>query len=130
MHWRILAGMLAALAAATSATAQGIAGAGPGTVAVSAAPAAASVTRDAGGRATVRAFRITEPLRLDGRLDEAVYTTVPPIDGFLQQVPQEGAPATEPTDMWVFFDDENLYVAARCLDSQPGRITANELRRD
>ena len=53
-----------------------------------------------------------------------------PIDGFLQQVPQEGAPATEPTEMWVFFDDENIYVAARCLDSQPERIIANELRRD
>jgi hypothetical protein len=32
--------------------------------------------------------------------------------------------------MWVFFDDEHLYVAARCFDSEPDRITANELRRD
>ena len=32
--------------------------------------------------------------------------------------------------MWVFFDDENLYIAARCLDSGPSRITANDLRRD
>ena len=39
-------------------------------------------------------------------------------------------PATEPTEMWVFFDDDNLYIAARCLDSQPDRIAANELRRD
>jgi len=30
----------------------------------------------------------------------------------------------------VFFDDEYLYIAARCLDSQPDRITANDLRRD
>jgi hypothetical protein len=74
--------------------------------------------------------RRTEPLRLDGRLDEPIYTTTRPIDGFRQQVPVEGAPATEPTQLWVFFDDENLYISARCLDSQPGRITANELRRD
>jgi hypothetical protein len=39
-------------------------------------------------------------------------------------------PATEPTDLWVFFDEDNLYVAARCHDSQADRITANELRRD
>jgi hypothetical protein len=32
--------------------------------------------------------------------------------------------------MWVFFDDERLYVAARCLNSEPDRIIANELRRD
>ena len=92
--------------------------------------APATVTRDDRGRATVRAVRLTQPLRVDGRLDEEVYRTIPAIDGFLQQVPQEGAPATEPTEMWVFFDDDNLYVAARCLDSQPDRIAANELRRD
>src|SRR5688572_1102833 len=103
MVFPVLIGVLATLVAATSATAQSIAGApsdpvvspsGPG-------PANVSVTRDERGRATVRAVRLTEPLRLDGRLDEAIYGTVPPIDGFLQQLPQEGAPATEPTEMWV-----------------------------
>lgn len=89
-----------------------------------------AVTRDEHGRATVRAVRLTEPLRFDGRLDEEFYRTVAPIDGFLQQLPQEGAPASEPTEMWVFFDNDNLYIAARCLDSEPDRIVANELRRD
>jgi hypothetical protein len=92
--------------------------------------APATVTHDERGRATVRAVRIAEPLRLDGRLDEEVYRITLPIDGFRQQVPVEGAPATQPTEMWVFFDDERLYVAARCLDSEPDRIIANELRRD
>jgi hypothetical protein len=78
----------------------------------------------------VRAVRLAAPLRIDGRLDEEAYTTVPPIDGFVQQLPVEGVPATEPTDLWVFFDDDNLYIAAHCHDSQPDRITANELRRD
>jgi hypothetical protein len=95
-----------------------------------AAAQTAAVTRDDRGRATVQAVRLTQPLRLDGRLDEEVYRSVRPIDGFVQQVPQEGAPASEPTEMWVFFDEDNLYVAARCLDSEPGRIAANELRRD
>ena len=94
------------------------------------APAGPAVTRDERGRATVRAVRIAAPLQLDGRLDEEVYRSAPPIDGFLQQVPEEGAPATEPTEMWVFFDEDNLYIAARCLDSQADRIAANELRRD
>ena len=124
-----LAGLLAALMTAQSAAAQSTVGP-PGSPVAGAGPATASVTRDDSGRVTVRAVRLTEPLRFDGRLDEDIYRTVPPIDGFLQQVPQEGAPATEPTEMWVFFDEENVYVAARCLDSQPGRITANELRRD
>ena len=78
----------------------------------------------------VRAVRLDAPLRIDGRLDEEVYAAVPPIDGFVQQLPVEGVPATEGTDVWIFFDDDNLYIAARCLDSQADRITANELRRD
>ena len=79
---------------------------------------------------TVRATRLGTSLRVDGRLDERVYSSVEPTSGFLQQEPNEGAPATEPTDIWIFFDDENLYVAARCWDSQPERQVYTELRRD
>ncbi|OFW05430.1 MAG: hypothetical protein A3I61_14545 [Acidobacteria bacterium RIFCSPLOWO2_02_FULL_68_18] len=92
--------------------------------------APATVSRDERGRATVRAVRLTQPLRLDGRLDEPVYASVPPIDGFIQQLPVEGVPATEPTEIWIFFDEDTLYISARCRDSQPDRIAANELRRD
>jgi hypothetical protein len=92
--------------------------------------ATALVSRDAGGHATVRAIRVTTPLRIDGRLDEAVYEATEPIGGFLQQEPDEGQPATERTDAWVFFDDKNVYVAARCWDTHPERRVANEMRRD
>jgi hypothetical protein len=88
------------------------------------------ISRDEIGRATVRAIRIAEPLVLDGKLDEDVYERVPPMNGFIQQEPRAGEPATESTDIWVFFDDENVYVSARCWDSHPERIIANEMRRD
>jgi hypothetical protein len=89
-----------------------------------------TVARDERGRATVRAVRIDQPLRLDGRLDDEVYGAVPPIGGFIQQLPVEGGPAVEPTELWILFDDVNLYIAAHCYDSEPDRIVANELRRD
>ena len=89
-----------------------------------------TLTRDATGRATVRAVRLTEPLRLDGTLDEGVYETVPPVDGFIQQVPDEGAASTEETEAWVFFDTEGLYVSARLWDSAPHQLIANEMQRD
>jgi hypothetical protein len=82
------------------------------------------------GGVTIRAVRIAEPLHIDGRLDEGVYTTVPAISDFMQQEPHEGSPATERTEAWVFFDDHNIYVSARCWDSQPQREVANEMRRD
>ena len=93
----LLAILLANPAAATSVTGQSIDSATSGPATGPAAPAGGSVTRDESGRATVRAVRLTEPLRLDGRLDEEIYRTVPPSDGFVQQVPQQGAAATEAT---------------------------------
>jgi hypothetical protein len=89
-----------------------------------------TVARDDKGRATVRAVRIDQPLRFDGRLDDEVYSAVPPIGGFIQQLPVEGGAAVDPTEIWILFDEANLYVAAHCYDSEPDRIVANELRRD
>jgi len=53
-----------------------------------------TVTRDEKGHAVLRAVRIDRPIALDGRLDDEVYASVPAIDGFIQQVPREGQPAT------------------------------------
>jgi hypothetical protein len=89
------------------------------------------ITRDAERRATIRAIRLAQGIRLDGRLDEPVYHTIPAITDFIQQSPDEGAPATERTDAWIMFDARNLYVGARVWDSAPpGEWVANEMRRD
>ncbi len=93
--------------------------------------APAVVSRDSEGRATMRAVRLTQPLRVDGKLDESVYRTLPSIGGFIQMDPDHGAPATEATEVWIFFDDDTLYVSVRCWDSAPEeRWVANEMRRD
>jgi hypothetical protein len=78
----------------------------------------------------VTATRITASVEIDGHLDDEVYQSVKPITGFFQQEPQEGMPTSEPTDVWILFDDRNLYIAARCWDSEPEREIATELRRD
>jgi hypothetical protein len=88
------------------------------------------VARDERGRVTMRATRLTGPIELDGRLDEAVYNAVVAVTDFVQQVPDEGALATEATEAWIFFDDDTVYISARCWDSQPDRMVANEMRRD
>lgn len=97
----------------------------------SAAPAPpAMVTRTAAGDATIRAVRIDRPMRIDGQLNEEIYATVPAVGGFIEQEPHEGEPAGEPTDIWILFDDKNLYISARCWDSHPEREVVTELRRD
>ena len=89
------------------------------------------VSRDAQGRATVRAVRLIEGIQVDGELDESVYQEVTAITGLVQLLPVAGAPATEKTEAWVMFDDTNVYVSARIWDSAPeSQWVANEMRRD
>ena len=91
----------------------------------------ATINRDAAGGATVRAVRLDQPLLLDGVLDELAYETTEPFGDFIQQAPDEGAPATEATDNWIFFDDESIYVGARVYESVPESAwVANEMQRD
>jgi hypothetical protein len=89
------------------------------------------ITRDEAGNATIRAIRLDASLQLDGELDEPVYSQVPPLDHFIQSLPDEGEPATELTEAWIMYDNENVYVSARVHEEVPeDQWTANEMRRD
>lgn len=68
--------------------------------------------------------------RPDGRLDERVYSETAAISDFIQQEPQNGAVPTERTEAWIFYDNQNIYLSARCWDSHPERDIAGERRRD
>ncbi|MGE3277945.1 MAG: DUF5916 domain-containing protein [Vicinamibacterales bacterium] len=88
------------------------------------------IARDEAGRVTVRATRIHEPLVLDGQLTEAADASVPAFGDFIQQEPAAGQPATERSEVWVLFDDSNIYVSARFWKSDPSDLIANEMRKD
>ena len=92
--------------------------------------APAVITRDASGRATIRAVRVTAPMRIDGVLDEALYSSVPPISDFIQVEPQEGAPATEKTEVWLAFDATTSTCRSAAGKASRTRVVANEMRRD
>ncbi len=95
------------------------------------AQTAQMATVDADGSTTLHAVRLTTPLRLDGQLDEAFYSTVEPATNFIQMEPSPGAPATEQTDVWIAFDDANVYVTVRCWHSRPpSEWIMDEMRRD
>ena len=88
-------------------------------------------TRDAAtGLTTVRATRAPEGFSFDGKLDEPVYGVVKPITGFYQVLPDNGKAATEHTEVWIFYDRNNVYVSARLWVKDPKTLIANELRRD
>ena len=80
---------------------------------------------------SVEAARILgTPPRLDGRLSEALWSTSQPLTGFLQRDPDEGAPATERTEVRFAYDDDALYVGARMFSTSPNAIRALVTRHD
>ena len=96
------------------------------------APVAPAVINQAGrDGATVRAVRVNEPLEIDGVIEEPFYQSVRPVTEFVQGVPVEDGEPTELTEVWIGFDDENVYVSAKVWDSAgPEGWIANEMRRD
>jgi hypothetical protein len=78
----------------------------------------------------ITATQVSEPIRIDGQLDEPLYRDVPPVTGFLQVEPRAGQPATEKTELWIAYDKDNVYVTFRNWESEPSRIVAKEMRRD
>ncbi len=81
--------------------------------------------------ATLRAVRVDEPLRIDGVIEERFYLNTPPITEFIQSLPEENGEPSQLTEVWIAFDDTNVYVSAKVWDSAgPDGWTANEMRRD
>ena len=89
------------------------------------------ITRGANGQATVRAIKLSAPLKVDGVLDEEVYTREKPFGGLIQVTPRYGEPQTERSDVWITYDDTHIYLTCKCWDSAPpDEWIVNELRRD
>ncbi len=78
----------------------------------------------------IRAVRITEAPRIDGRLDDPAWRSVPAIDGFRMVEPRPGEDPSEKTEAWVLYDDNSLYIGILCHDSEPGRVAANSMAHD
>ena len=81
-------------------------------------------------RPTARASRIDSPIILDGILDEEAWAVAEPITGFIQSLPDAGAPATEETIVRVVYDDKRVYIGALMLDSDPAGIIHQFLEQD
>lgn len=77
----------------------------------------------------VFAKKSDEIVTLDGKLNEKVWS-VAPVDDFIQRDPAEGESSSQKTNVWVAYDQKNLYVAAKLYDSNPDSIATRLGRRD
>jgi hypothetical protein len=71
-----------------------------------------------------------QPPRIDGKLDDEVWTFAETIDDFVQNEPDNMEPPRDRTTVQVAYDDRALYVAVRCYAKDSSQITAGLGRRD
>ena len=76
------------------------------------------------------AYRIESAPVIDGVFDDAAWQTGQWAGGFVQHEPYEGRSPSQQTEFKLAFDDMNIYVAIRALDSAPDSITSRMSRRD
>lgn len=65
---------------------------------------------------------------IDGKLDENIWSKLIPAGNFVQLEPAKGNAATQKTEVFCFFDDENIYFAFNCYQST--EVVANVQVRD
>jgi hypothetical protein len=87
---------------------------------------------DGDGDYSIRAHKLSdnESIRIDGILNESFWQQITPITNFTQQEPEEGGNPSEKTEIYIAYDEANLYIGAMLYDSNPDQILAYQKRRD
>jgi hypothetical protein len=81
----------------------------------------------------LKAYRINpHPPAIDGMLDDSIWCSPSIQKGrmTIQRSPVEGTPVSESTLVAIAYDDQALYAAFWCYDSEPDRISRQLVRRD
>ncbi|MDH4220287.1 MAG: hypothetical protein OEZ52_14990, partial [Candidatus Aminicenantes bacterium] len=86
--------------------------------------------RDVDGKRSITAVRTETPLKVDGLLNDPAWQKTLFLGQFTQREPEDGAPASEKTELGFLYDEKNLYIGVKCYDSEPDKIIAREMRRD
>jgi hypothetical protein len=77
-----------------------------------------------------KAERLTVAPEIDGVLDDEGWNQGTWIDDFTQYNPHNGKMPSQRTEFKILFDEDNLYVAFKALDTSPDSITRRMTRRD
>jgi hypothetical protein len=84
-----------------------------------------------GAAPSIQAVATDTPPVLDGNvLDDAAWSGVAPFGQFTQVRPDEGAPASERTEVRIQYTPTTMYVGVVAYDSDPSQIIIADSRRD
>lgn len=73
-------------------------------------------------------IRLSGPIAMDGRLDEAAWQGVQPLNSFTQSHPKLGSPSQKKTEIRLLYDDHYLYLGAS-LHHAPGSTVRRQVHR-
>ena len=122
--WSLVAAMFCLTSAATTTTLR--AQSEPGTQSADGAVGAGVLT----GRPSVRPPRLERRPVIDGRLDDDVWREAAHITNLVQRRPLDGAPATEASDIYLTYDNTNIYIGFHAHYDNPDMMRANRRDRD
>jgi hypothetical protein len=80
--------------------------------------------------AAVRLEGADEAPRIDGRLDDPVWSRAAPLTDFVQRRPSQGRPSAMRTVARLAVDDYALYAIVEAFDPEPERVVGRLTRRD
>jgi hypothetical protein len=75
---------------------------------------------------TIPAVTTDKPPVIDGKLDDEAWQSAPVAREFID--PYTGQPAADQTEAYILYDENAIYIAFYCHDSQPDAIVAREIR--
>lgn len=81
-------------------------------------------------RRDLSATLTSDPIIIDGVLDEAIWGDAAIAKGFVQSEPRQGEPAVFDTEVRVVYDTDNLYVGVFCHDDDPASLVIRDMTRD
>ncbi len=90
--------------------------------------AQAQLTMGSDGGKTIVIPKLSERARIDGVLDDEVWSQALLVDDFHQYDPVEYAEPSQKTEVWIYYTEEALYIAHHFWEDDPSLISANILR--
>lgn len=73
---------------------------------------------------------VNTPPKIDGIFDTEIYSKFLKLGNFFQRQPRYNQPATEKSEIFLAFDNKNLYLAFKAYTHDPGKIRASVCRRE
>jgi hypothetical protein len=73
-------------------------------------------------RYKINAYRLSEEIIIDGKLNESAWKNAERGGPLLEKEPFPLIPMSEETEFAILYDDENLYIGVWCWDSEPEKI--------